>query len=174
MLAPWKESDDKPRYHIKKQWHYFANKGLYSKSYCFSSSHVQMGELDYKEGWVPKNSCFWTVVLEKTLESSLESKEIKPVNPKGNQPWIFIGRTDAEAEAPILWLKLFKIYKEPTHWKRPWCWGRLRAGEGCDRERENWMKLLTQCNFEQTPQGSEGQGSLACCSQLGHRDLDIT
>ena len=136
MLAPWKESDDTPRYHIKKQWHYFANKSLYSKSYCFSSSHVQMWELDHKEGWVPKNTCFWTVVLEKTLGSPLDCKEIKPVNPKGNQPWIFIGRTDAEAEASILWLKLFNVYEEPTHWKRPWCWERLRAGEGCDRERE--------------------------------------
>ena len=73
------------------------------QSYCFSSSHVWMWELDHKEGWVPKNWCLWTVVLEKTLESPLHSKEIKPVNPKGNQPWIFIGRTDAGAEAPILW-----------------------------------------------------------------------
>ena len=95
----WKKSYDQPRQHIKKQWHYFANKGLCSKSYCLSNSHVQMWELDHKEGWVPKNSCFWTVVLEKTLESPLDCKEIKPVNPKGNQPWIFIGRTDAEAEA---------------------------------------------------------------------------
>ena len=82
----------------------FADKGPYCQSYGFSSSHVQMWELDHKEGWVPKNRCFWIVVLEKTLVSPLHSKEIKSVNPKGNQPWIFIGRTDAEAEAPILWL----------------------------------------------------------------------
>ena len=102
-LAPWKKSYDQPRQHIKKQRYYFAYKGLNSQSYGFSSSHVQMWELDHKEGWASKNWCFQTVVLEKTLESSLDSKEIKPVNPKGNQLWIFIGRTDAEAEAPILW-----------------------------------------------------------------------
>ena len=91
------------RQYIKKQSHHFAYQGPYSQSYGFPSSHVQMWELDHKEGWALKNSCFWIVVLEKTLESSLDSKEIKPVNPKGNQSWILIGRTDAEAEAPILW-----------------------------------------------------------------------
>ena len=99
-LAPWKESDNKSKQHIKRRRHYFANKGLYSQSYDFSSSHVQMWELIHKEGWAPKNSFFWTVVLEKTLESPLDCKEIKPVNPKGNQLLIVIGRTDAEA--PIL------------------------------------------------------------------------
>ena len=94
---------DKTRQYIKKQRHYFAHKGPYSLSYGFSSSHVWMWELDHKEGWAVKNWCFWTVVLEKTLESPLENKEIKSVNLKGNQPWIFFGRTDAEAEAPILW-----------------------------------------------------------------------
>ena len=101
--APWKKSYDKPRQCIKKQRHQFANKGLYSQSYGFSSSHVWMWELDHKEGWALKNWCFCTVVLKKTLESPLDNRKIKPVNPKGNQPWIFIGRTDAEAEAPILW-----------------------------------------------------------------------
>ena len=91
------------RQDIKKQRHYFANKGPSSQSYGFSSIHVWKWELDYKESWAPKNWCFWTVVLEKTLESPLDCKEIKPINPKGNQSWIFIGRTDAEAEAPILW-----------------------------------------------------------------------
>ena len=84
-LAPWKKSYDKPRQHIKQQRHHFANKGPYSQSYGFSSGHVWMWELGHKEGWAPKNWCFWTVVLEKTLESSLDCKEIKPVNPKGNQ-----------------------------------------------------------------------------------------
>ena len=94
----------KPRQHIKKQRPYFANKSPSSQGYGFSSSHVWMGELDYKQGWVLKNWCFWTVVLEKTLtESSFDSKEIKSVNPQGNQSRIFIGRTDAEAEAPVLW-----------------------------------------------------------------------
>ena len=102
-LASWKKSYDKPRQHIKKQRYYFADKGPSSQSYGFSSSHVWMWELlGHKESWTQKNWCFWTVVLEKTLESPLDCKEIKPVNPKGNQSWIFIGRTDAEAEAPIL------------------------------------------------------------------------
>ena len=101
--APWKKSYDEPRQHIKRQKHHFANKGPYSQSYGFSSSHVRMWELDHKESWAPKNWCFWTVVLEKTLESLLDCKEIKPVTPKGNQLWIFIGRTGAEPEAPILW-----------------------------------------------------------------------
>ena len=86
---------------VLKSRHHFADKGPYSKSYGFSSSHVQM--LGHKEGWALKNRCFQTVMLEKTIESPLDCKEIKPVNPKGNQPWIFIGRTDAEAKAPILW-----------------------------------------------------------------------
>ena len=101
MFVTWKKSYDKPKQHIKKQRHYFSNKGPSSQSYSFSNSHVwipsHVWDLDYKEGWVPKNWCFWTMVLEKTLESSLDCMEIKPVNPKGNQPWIFIGRTDAEA-----------------------------------------------------------------------------
>ena len=98
-----KKSYDRPREHIEKQRHYFANKGPSSQSYGFPSSHEWMWELDYKESWVLKNRCFWTVVLEKTLESPLDNKEIQPVHPKGNQSWIFIGRTDAEADTPILW-----------------------------------------------------------------------
>ena len=111
-----KESYDQPRQLIKKQRHYFVNKGPSSQGYGFSSGHVRMWELDYEESWVPKNWCFWIVVLEKTLESPLNCKEIQPVHPKGNQSWIFIGRTDAEAETPILcpsdgknWL----IWKDP-------------------------------------------------------------
>ena len=103
MLAPWKKNYDQPRQHIKKQRHYSANKGLYSQSCSFSSSHVCMWELDYKESWAPKNWCFWTVVLEKTLESPLDSKEIQPVHSKGDQSWMFIGRTDAKAETLVLW-----------------------------------------------------------------------
>ena len=102
MLTPWKESYDQPRQHIKKLRHYFANKGLSSQVYGFSSGHVWMWELDYKESWVQKNWCFWNVVLEKTLESPSDCKEIQPVHPKGDQSWVFIGRTD-EAETPILW-----------------------------------------------------------------------
>ena len=109
---------------LKQQRHYFANKGLSSQSYGFSSTHVQMWELDYKENWVPKNWYFWTVVLEKTLESPLDCKEIQPVQPKGNQSWIFIGRTDAEAESPILWPldeKNWLIGKDPDSGK-DWKW----------------------------------------------------
>ena len=103
MLTPWKESYDQPRQHIKKQRHYFANKGLSSQCYGFSSSHVRMWELDYKESWVLNSWCFWTVVLEKTLESPLDCKEIQPVHPTGNQSWVCIEKTDVEAKTPILW-----------------------------------------------------------------------
>ena len=124
-LAPWKESYGQLRQHIKKLRHYFADKGPSSQSYSFSSSHVWMWELDHKESWAPKNWCFWTVVLAKTLESPLDCKEIKPVNPKRNQSWNFIGRMDAEAEAPILWppeAKNWLIWKDPD------------AGRDCGQE----------------------------------------
>ena len=97
-LPPWNENYDKHRQHFKNQRHHFAEKGPSSQSYSFSNNHVQMWELDAREGWTLKNWCFWTVVLEKALESPLDSREIKPVNPKGNQLWIFIGRTDAKVE----------------------------------------------------------------------------
>ena len=116
MLTPWKNRYDQPRQDNKKQSHYFSNNGLSSQSYGFSSSHVWMWELKYKESWVLKNWCFWTVVLEKTLDSPLDCKEIQPVHPKGNQSWIFIGRTDTEAETPILWppvVKNWLIGKDP-------------------------------------------------------------
>ena len=124
MLAPWKKSYNQPRQHIKKQRHYFANKGLSSQSYGFSSSHVWMWELDYKESWAPKNGCFWTVVLEKTLESPLDCKETQPVHPKGDQSWVSIGGTDVEAEIPILWLldaMSWLIWEDPDAGKdRSW------------------------------------------------------
>ena len=127
---------------ICKSRNYFANKGPSSQGYGFSSSHVWMWKLDCEEGWGPKNWCFWTVVLEKSLESALDYKEIKPVNPKGNQSWIFIGRADAKAEAPILWpsdLKNWLIGKDPDVGK-DWRWG----GEGDDRGWDGWMSSLTQ------------------------------
>ena len=102
-LLLWKQSYDKPRKSIKKQRRHLADKGSHSQSYDFSSSHVWMWELHHKDGWALKNQCFRTMFLETTLESPLDCKKIKPVNPKGNQLWIFIGRTDTEAEAPILW-----------------------------------------------------------------------
>ena len=134
MLAPWKKSYDQPRQHIKKQRHYFADKGVSSQSYDFSSSHVWMWELDYKESWEPKNWCFRTVVLEKTLESPLDCKEIKPVHSKGNQSWMFIGRTDAEAETPILWppdVKNWLIRKDPDAGKN-WRQEKVRKEDEID------------------------------------------
>ena len=116
---------------ILKSRHYFTDKGLSHQSYGFSSSHEWMWELDYKESWALKNWCFWIVELEKALESPLDCKEIQPVHPKGNQSWIYFGRTDAEAETPILW----PPDAESAHWKRPWYWQRQKAGgEGDDTE----------------------------------------
>ena len=140
MLAPWKKSYDKPRQHIKKQRHHFADQGLSSQSYGFFVSHVWMWELDHKEAWALKNQCFWIVVLEKTLKSPLDCK-IKPVNSKGSRSWIFILRTDAEAETPILWLP---EAKNRLIWKRPWCWERLKEEEGDNRGWDGWMTSLTQ------------------------------
>ena len=112
----WKGSYDQPRQNIKKQRHYFADKGLSSQSYGFSSCHVQMWELDYKESSVPKNWCFWTVVLKKTFESPLDYKEIQPVHSEGGQPWDFFGGNDTEAETPILWPP---DAKNSLFWKDP-------------------------------------------------------
>ena len=126
-----------PRQHIKKQRHQFANKGSCSQSYGFSSTHVRKWELDHKEGWVTKTWYFWIMVLEKTLESPLDCKEIKQVHPKGNQSWIFIGRTGAEAEAPILrpfYVKSWLMEKAPMLGKR---------GEGDDRGWDCWMTSPT-------------------------------
>ena len=172
MLAPWKKSYDKPRQCIKKQRHHFANKGQYSQSYGFSSSHVQMWELDHKEGWVPKNWCFQTVVLKKTLENLLDSKGIQLVNPKGNQPWIFIGRTDAETEAPILWLPDSKsrlTRKDPVAGKD---WGQEKQVK--EDKMIGWHHWLSGQEFEQTLGDSERQGSLLCCSPWGHKELGTT
>ena len=122
MLAPWKKNFDKREQHIKKQKHYFTNKCSYSQSCGFSSSHAEIWELNQKENWALENWCFWTVVLEKTLENPLDCKDIKPVNPKGNQSCIFIGMFEAEAEAPILWppdVKNWLIGKDP-HAGKDW------------------------------------------------------
>ena len=182
MLAPWKKSYEQPRQHIKKQRHYFANKDPSSQSYGFSRSHAWMWELDYKESWTPKNWCFWTIVLEKTLDSPLDSKEIKPVHPKGNQSWIFTGRTDAEAETPILWPPDVKNWfikkkkKKLNYWERPWFWKRLKAGgEGDDRGWDGWMASLTQwtMEFEKVLGTGDGHRSLACCSPWGCKESDM-
>ena len=125
--------------HIQKQRHYFANKGPSSQGYGFSSSHVWMWELDCEESWAPKNWCFWTVVLEKTLESRLDCKEIQPVHPKGDQSWVFIGGTDAEAETPVLWppdVTNWVIWKDPDA-------GKIEGGRRRGRQRMRWLDGIT-------------------------------
>ena len=172
MLAPQKKSYDETRQHIKKQRHYFANKGLSSQSYGFSSSHLWMRNLDHKVGREPKSWCFWTVLLGKTLESHLDSKEIKGVNPKGNQS-IFIERTDVEAEAPILWppcIKNWLVEKDPDAWK-DW---RQEVKQRREHEMVGYHHQLDGHEFEQTLGDSEGQGSLPRCSPWGRKVLEMT
>ena len=159
--------------HIKRQRQYFADKGLSSQSYGFSRSHVWMWELDCKKSWAPKNWCFWTVVLEKTLESPLNCKAIKPANPKENQSWIFIRRSDAEVQAPILWSPYVKsqlIRKDPEAGKD---WRQEEKGTTED-EMVGWRHWLGGCQFEQTPGDGEGQGSLVCCSPWDRKESDTT
>ena len=135
MLAPWKKSYGKPRQHIKKQRHYFANKGTYNQSYVFSSSNVWMWDFDHKEDWGPKNWCFWTMVLKRSLESPLACKEIKPVNTEGIQSWIFIGRTDANAEAPKLWPPDVKS----RHIRKTLILGKIEGRRRRGRQRMRWL-----------------------------------
>ena len=158
---------------LKEQRHHFANKGLHSQSYGFSSSHVPTWELDHKEGWAPKNWCFLIIMLEKTLESPLDCKKIKPVNPKGNQPWIFIGRIDAEAEAPILWPPDAKSQftgKDPDAGKD---WRQEEKGMAED-EMVGWHHQLSGCESEQILGDSERQETLACCSPWGRKESNTT
>ena len=150
MLTPWKKSYDQPRQHIKKQRYYFANKGPSSQGYGFSSSHVWMWELDYKESWAPKNWCFWTVVLQKTVESPLDCKEIQPVHPKSVlnihwKDWCWSWNSNTLAT----WCK------ELSHLKKPWCWERLRAGGGGDdRGWDGWIASPTQWTWVWVDSGS--------------------
>ena len=158
---------------ILKSRHYFANKAPSSQSYGFCSSHVWKWELDYKESWAPKNWCFRTVVLEKTLESPLDCREIKLVNPKGNQSWAFTGRTDAEAETLVLWppdAKNWLTGKDPDAGKD---WRQEEKGTTED-EMVGWHHWLDGHGFEQAPGVGEGQGSLVCCRSWGHKESDTT
>ena len=153
--------------------HYFSDKSPSSQSYDFSSSRVWIWELDYKESWMPKNWCFRTVVLEKTFGSPLDYKEIQPVSPKENQSWIFIGRTDAEAETPVLWpsdAKNWLIGKDPDA-GQDWRWEEKGTTED---EMVGWHHRLTGHEFEEAPGVGDGQGSLACCSPWGCKEMDTT
>ena len=173
MLAPWKKSYDQLRQHIRKQRFYFADKGLYSQSYGFSISHVWMWVSDYKKSWPLKNWYFWTVVLEKTLESPLACEEIQPIHPKGNQSGIFIGRTDTEAETPIIWppdAKNWLTRKDPDAGKD---WRQEEKGMTED-EMVGWHHWLNGHEFEQALGVGDGQGSLACCSLWGCKESDMT
>ena len=154
---------------ILKKWHYFIDKSPSSQSCGFSSSHVWMWELDHKESWAPKNWWFWIVMLEKTVESVLDCKEIQLVHPKGNQSWIFIGRTDVKAENPILW---------PPDAKN-WLVGKdLDAGKDWRQEEKGmteddmvgWHHRLNGREFEQASGVGDGQRSLACCRSWGHKE----
>ena len=146
MLTPWKKSYDQPRQHIIKQRHYFANKVLSGQGYGFSSGHVWMWELDCEESWVLKNWCFWTLMLEKTLESLSNCSEIQPVYPKGNQSWIFIGRTDVEVETPILWpsdAKNWLTRRDPDA-RKDWRW----EEEMTEDEMVGWHHWLNGHEFD--------------------------
>ena len=173
MLTPWKESYDQHRQHIEKQRHHFATRSPSSQGYGFSSDHVWLWELDYKESWAQKNWCFWTLVLEKTLESALDYKEIQPVHPKGDQPWVFTGRTDVEAETPILWPpdpKSWLTGKDPDAGKDG---GQEKKGMTEDKM-VGWHHWLNGHGSGWTPGVGDGQGGLACCSSWGHKESDTT
>ena len=151
---------------------YFANRGPSSQSYGFSSIHLWMWELDYKESWTPKNWCFWTTVLEKTLESPLDWKEIQPVYPKGDQSWVFIGKTDVEADTPVLWppdAKSWLIWKDPDAGKD---WGQKKGTT--EDEMVGWHHWLNGQEFGWTLGVGDGQGGLACCSSWGRKESDTT
>ena len=161
-------TEGKCRQHVKKQRHHFASKGLPSQSYGFFSRHEWMWELDHKERWASKNWRLWPMVLEKTLESPLDCKEIQPVNRRGNQSWIFMGRTDVEAKTPIVWLpdvKNWVIGKDPDAGKD---WRQEEKGMTEDKM-VGWHHRLNGHEFEQALGDAEGKGSLVCCSPWGHR-----
>ena len=158
---------------LKKQRHHFANKGPHSQSYGLSNGHVWMWVLDHKGDWAPKNWCFWTVVLEKTPENPLDCREIKLVNLKGNQPWIHIGRTDAEAEALVFWspaVKNWQIWEDPDA-EKDWGQEKKRVSED---EMAGWHNQCNGLELGQTLGDGEGQGGLTCCSPWGLKESDRT
>ena len=172
MLTPWKESYNQPRQHIKKQRHYFVNKGPSSQGYSFCSSHVWMWELDYKESWAPKNWCFWTVELEKTLESPLDCKEIQTVHPKGNQYWVFIGRTDTEVK-----LHYFgHLMGRADSFEKTLILGKIEGRRRRGWQRMRWLDDITDSmDMSLSKSGSWWwKGKLGCCSPWGRKESDMT
>ena len=154
-------------------WHYFANKGLCSQGYGFSCGHVWMWELNCEESWAPKNWCFWTVVLEKTLESPLDCKEIQPFHSKGDRSWVFTGSTDANAGTPVFWpphAKSWLIGKDSDAGRD---WGQEEK-EITEDEMAGWHHWLDGHEFKWTLGVGDGQGGLVCCSSWGHQELDMT
>ena len=146
---------------------------IFSFHTCFSSSHVWMWELDCEERWALKNWCFWTVVLEKILESPLACKEVQPVHPKGDQSWVFFGRNDAKAETPLLWpphVKSWLIGKDSDAGRD---WGQDEKGMTED-EMAGWHHRLDGRELDWTPGVGDGQGGLACCDSWGHKESDTT
>ena len=167
------ESYDQPGQHIEKQRHYFVKKGPSSQGYCFSSGHVWMWELDCKESWELKNWCFWTVVLEKTLESPLDCKEIQPVHRKGSQSWVFSGRTDVEPETLILWPPHAKSWLIGKVSEAGRDWGQEEKGLTED-EMVGWHHQLNGHGFVWTRGAGDGHGGLACCGSWGRKESDTT
>ena len=158
---------------VEKQRHYSIDKCPYSQGYGLSSGHIQLWELDRKEGRPPKNWCLWTVVLEKTSQSPPDSKELKPVNLKRDQPWICTGRTDAEAEASVFWSSDVnrQLTREVPDAGKDWGQKEERVSEG---EITGWYHRSNEHELGQTPGDGEGQGGLACCSPRGHKESDMT
>ena len=169
IIASWQESYDEPRHCVEKQRHCSADK---SHGHGLPSGHVWLWDLDYKEDRTPKNWCLWTVVLEKTSESSLDSKEIKPVNLKEKQPWILVGKTEAEAEAPVFWSSdanrqlIGKVPGARKDWEQE-----KRALED---EMAGWHHRCNKHELGQTLRDDEGQGSLVCCVPQSHKESDMT
>ena len=173
MLTPLKECYDQPRQHIKKQRHYFVNKGPSSKGYGFSSGHVWMWELDCKESWAPKNWYLWIVMLEKPLESPLDCKEIQPVHSEGDKPWEFFGGNDAKAETLVLWPPHVKCWLTGKDSDAGRDWGQEEKGTTED-EMAGWHHWLDGGEVEWTPGVGDGQGGLACCDSWGRKESDMT
>ena len=171
-IASWQENNYKPRQCVEQQRHYSADKGPYSQSYGLPSGHVRLWQLDFKEGRMPKNWCLWTLVLEKTPESPLDSKEIRPVNLKGYQPWVFTGRTDTEADAPVFWSS------DPHRWLIAKVadagkgWGQKKWA--AEDEMTGWHHQCNEHELGQTSGDGEGQSSLVCCSLWDCKGSDMT